>query len=66
MDVKPLPLCHNFAYEPQMVVEGQDRFGPMPITACNVMDTPNLRRYGASLEAVLLLSKTSNHGTYRL
>ena len=53
MDV--FPLCHKVVYKPQTVVEGQV-FHPTPITACytacSVNATPNLGRFGASLEAV--------------
>ena len=63
MDV--LPLCHYFAYESKMVVEGQGYF----IQCLSlqiilpVVDKPNLLRYKASLEVVLPQSKTSNYWT---
>ena len=45
-------------------------FHQMPTTVgyseCNVNDTPNLGRYLASLEMVLLPSTTSNCGSYHL
>ena len=60
MDVSP--LRHNFAYKPQKVVEGL-AFLPMPITACSVMESPNLGKYAAFLDAVPPPSKTSNDRT---
>ena len=57
MDI--LPLCHKVVYEHQYLKD-RGAFCPMPLTpnytACSVNATPNLGRYGASLEAVPLPS----------
>ena len=61
MDI--LLLYHKVAYETWMVVEGR-AFCPKPTATgynarSSVNDTPDLRRYVASLEAVLPPSKTA-------
>ena len=52
------PLCHKFAYKPQMVIEVQGCF------TCSGNSTANLGKYEMSLEAVQQLSKTSNCGMF--
>ena len=60
------PLCHNFVYEPLTIIKGQGCFPHSynRILCCLYCDGKKqiLGRYGASLEAVPLLSKPSNCG----